>query len=147
MSNKIVEYLGGTVKGNNGSNFVSTESFTGSGKVVGLYFSAHWCPPCRSFTPELARKYTKYKQQYPSFEIVFVSSDRSENDFDSYFSEMPWLALPFNEEGKKNKLMAQFGVRGIPALVILNGDTGKVISKDGRADTASETYPTRWKIQ
>lgn len=71
---------------------------------LGLYFSAHWCPPCRSFTPELARKYTKYKQQYPSFEIVFVSSDRSENDFDSYFSEMPWLALPFNEEGKKVNL-------------------------------------------
>ena len=26
-------------------------------KVVGIYFSAHWCPPCRSFTPELIKTY------------------------------------------------------------------------------------------
>jgi len=25
--------------------------------VLGLYFSAHWCPPCRAFTPELLKEY------------------------------------------------------------------------------------------
>merc|ERR1711871_796533 len=29
---------------------------------VGLYFSAHWCPPCRGFTPELAKRYTKLNE-------------------------------------------------------------------------------------
>ena len=32
------------------------------GKVVGIYFSAHWCPPCRGFTPKLAEWYTKSLQ-------------------------------------------------------------------------------------
>jgi thiol-disulfide isomerase/thioredoxin len=28
-----------------------------AGKVVGIYFSAHWCQPCRDFTPRLAAFY------------------------------------------------------------------------------------------
>ena len=27
---------------------VELKSVTGEGRVIGLYFSAHWCPPCRS---------------------------------------------------------------------------------------------------
>ena len=23
-------------------------------EAVGIYFSAHWCPPCRRFTPEVS---------------------------------------------------------------------------------------------
>ena len=30
---------------------------------IGLYFSAHWCPPCRGFTPVLADTYNKIKRQ------------------------------------------------------------------------------------
>eukprot|EP00568_Trieres_chinensis_P004522 CAMPEP_0183308366 /NCGR_PEP_ID=MMETSP0160_2-20130417/21574_1 /TAXON_ID=2839 ORGANISM="Odontella Sinensis, Strain Grunow 1884" /NCGR_SAMPLE_ID=MMETSP0160_2 /ASSEMBLY_ACC=CAM_ASM_000250 /LENGTH=71 /DNA_ID=CAMNT_0025472203 /DNA_START=95 /DNA_END=307 /DNA_ORIENTATION=- len=30
-------------------------------KAVILYFSAHWCPPCRAFTPVLSDAYGAYK--------------------------------------------------------------------------------------
>ena len=51
-------------------------------KVVGIYFSAHWCPPCRSFTPELAKTYKLLtEEQQKDFEIVFVSSDNDESGF------------------------------------------------------------------
>ena len=103
-----------------------------SKKVVGLYFSAHWCPPCRGFTPKLADAYRKISAD-KSFEIVFVSSDRDEAAFASYYKEMPWLALPFAERELKQKLSKQFKVSGIPSLILLDGATGKVLSKDGRS--------------
>ena len=39
-------------------------------QVVGLYFSAHWCPPCRGFTPKLAEVYTAIKGTGKSLEIL-----------------------------------------------------------------------------
>merc|ERR1719409_357230 len=48
--------------------------------VVGLYFSAHWCPPCRGFTPQLGKFYDQIKDA-KNFEIIFVSSDRDASQF------------------------------------------------------------------
>ncbi|XP_052128314.1 nucleoredoxin-like [Frankliniella occidentalis] len=45
--------------------------------VVGVYFSAHWCPPCKAFTPQLVRTYNAVRERGISFEVIFVSSDRS----------------------------------------------------------------------
>jgi nucleoredoxin len=106
----------------------------GKGKesVVGLYFSAHWCPPCRGFTPELVKKYEAIKAAGKNFEIVFVSSDRSDKDFQEYFAEMPWLALKYADRNLKNELSKAFGVSGIPSLVLLDSDFS-VITKNGRA--------------
>ena len=57
-----------------------------------FYFSAHWCPPCRGFTPQLAEFYRSHADT-KSFEIVFVSSDNDETEFKSYFAEMPWTSV------------------------------------------------------
>jgi nucleoredoxin len=65
--------------------------------VVALYFSAHWCPPCRGFTPELVKIHEELTSAGKSFQVVFVSSDRDEEAFKEYFAEMPWLALPYEE--------------------------------------------------
>merc|ERR1712224_750716 len=42
-------------------------------RAVLVYFSAHWCPPCRGFTPVLSKAYSAYDQG--DVEVVFVSSD------------------------------------------------------------------------
>jgi thiol-disulfide isomerase/thioredoxin len=65
-------------------------------KCVGFYFSAHWCAPCRAFTPKLAEVYKEAQENSLPFRIVFVSSDFNEESFNEYRSEMPWPAVPFN---------------------------------------------------
>lgn len=45
---------GATLVLNDGSKVKAEEHL--KGKVVALYFSAGWCPPCRNFTPKLKVK-------------------------------------------------------------------------------------------
>jgi thioredoxin-related protein len=62
---------------------------------------------------------------------VFISSDRSEKDFQEYFKEMPWCALDFKERDLKSNLSDVFDVQGIPTLVLLTGK-GEIITEEGR---------------
>jgi len=82
---------------------VTTSQFEVGGTVLGIHFSAHWCPPGRAFTPQLAQWYQKVKEgpNGSKFDIVFVSSDRDEASFDEYFQEMPWHAIPYSDRERK----------------------------------------------
>ena len=102
MAESVFEkLLGDKLCGKNGD--VKTADLEGEGKTVGLYFSAHWCPPCRGFTPKLAEFYKKHHGE-KKFEIVFVSSDKNEHEFQEYYGQMPWLALPYADRNKKVSL-------------------------------------------
>jgi len=70
-------------------------------KYLMLYFSAHWCPPCRRFTPKLSEFYKKLKAKRSDFEMVFVSSDQDEETFNEYFDTMSFCALPFELRDEK----------------------------------------------
>lgn len=129
-----------------GTEQVDTAEALKDKAAVAIYFSAHWCPPCRGFTPKLAEWY-KNDLQGKGLEVVFVSSDRDEKSFGEYFGEQPWLALPFSARDEKTALSKKFKVQGIPSLVILDGATGATITKDGReavsSDPKGEDFP--WK--
>ncbi len=51
-----------------------------------------------------------------------------------FFLLQPWLALPFDEREVKEQLASTYRVRGIPHLVVLNAQTGQILSNDGRQD-------------
>jgi len=105
-----------------------------AGKYVGIYFSAHWCPPCRGFTPQLAAAYTDHLKA-KDLEIVFVSSDKDEKAFDEYYAEQPWVALPYANRAQKESLSKKFKVQGIPTFVILDKD-GAVVTTDARGEVS-----------
>eukprot|EP00286_Rhodomonas_abbreviata_P004430 CAMPEP_0181333340 /NCGR_PEP_ID=MMETSP1101-20121128/25619_1 /TAXON_ID=46948 /ORGANISM="Rhodomonas abbreviata, Strain Caron Lab Isolate" /LENGTH=419 /DNA_ID=CAMNT_0023443133 /DNA_START=47 /DNA_END=1306 /DNA_ORIENTATION=- len=106
--------------------------------VVGIYFSAHWCPPCRGFTPKLAEAYNAIRAAGKSLEIVFASSDKTDEAFQEYFAEQPWLALPYANRAHKDRLSKKFKVSGIPMLVLIDAATGSVITTDGRTALSSD---------
>ena len=104
------------------------------GKYVGLYFSASWCPPCRTFTPKLVEF---HKANKGKFEVLLVSADNSEKAQANYMKKymMPWLAVK-HQSIAANLLVKKMGVSGIPYLVVLAPD-GSVVTKDGRGDVDS----------
>lgn len=128
--------FGSTLKTHSGD--VPTGDALAGAKVVGIYFSAHWCPPCRGFTPMLADFYNAAQSEHAgALQIVFVSSDRNEHEYNEYFGTMPWVALPLSDGATKQRLSEKFGVRGIPTLVIVDAATGVTIDASAR-NTVSE---------
>lgn len=88
------------------------------------------CGPCRSFTPMLAEMYERLSETNPThgLEIVFVSADRDEQSFRQYYETMPWKAIPFTGlDYVKQALNFTYGVRGIPAFVVLDAVSGEVV--------------------
>merc|ERR1711962_364888 len=126
---------GATLIKADGSNVEADSSLEGK-KEVAFYFSAHWCPPCRQFTPMLKDAYDEYLEEAKDIEIVFVSSDRSLDDMKKYMEEAHgnWLAMQHNSELGK-ELKAKFGISTIPALIVCKAD-GTIITKDGRNEVA-----------
>lgn len=97
-------------------------------KLYGLYFSAHWCAPCRKFTPQLVTWYNNIARAHPEFEIVFISADKSADAMTGYMREaaMPWPAVDYARLPNVAALTKYAG-NGIPDLVIID-NTGKVLA-------------------
>ena len=66
-------------------------------QIIMYYFSMHNCPPCREFTPILVELLHDYNQSGKLVEVIFFSGDQDQEKFNEYFSEMPWIALPFKD--------------------------------------------------
>eukprot|EP01089_Gocevia_fonbrunei_P005547 TRINITY_DN1601_c0_g1_i2.p1 TRINITY_DN1601_c0_g1~~TRINITY_DN1601_c0_g1_i2.p1 ORF type:complete len:116 (+),score=28.77 TRINITY_DN1601_c0_g1_i2:91-438(+) len=112
----IKEFFGDSLVNAAGES-VSTDTL--NDKIIAIYFSAHWCPPCRGFTPKLVEFYNEAKKEGKALEIVFASSDSDEKSMFSYMTgdKMPWLAVPHGDP-RIDKLSEKFGIAGIPTLVV-----------------------------
>jgi nucleoredoxin len=132
-------------KAGGAKRLVATAAALAGKAHVLVFFSAHWCPPSRSFTPVLAAWAARNAERLNAA-VVFLSYDRSEGDFDAYFDSMGAgvaLAAPYGNAGK-DRFADRFHVTGIPTVLVFNAD-GELITTDGRggvtSDAGAERFP------
>ena len=114
----------------------AADAVLGDKEMILFYFSAHWCPLYRQFTPML-KDFFQELPETAGVQIVFVSSDRSEADMLSYMKDShgEWFATQHNSS-VANGLKSKFNISGIPTLVVVKKD-GTLITKDGKSHVIS----------
>ena len=115
-----------------------------SGKYIGLYFSASWCPDCRAYTPQLVKIYNKIHED-KNWQIIWVSYDRSEDAADKYFKEMPWIRLRWSEKDTRGESMFKLSQQGyIPAVTMIDPNFN-VIDREASDQITLEPDNFPWK--
>uniref|UniRef100_A0A8C1SQZ0 Thioredoxin-like fold domain-containing protein n=1 Tax=Cyprinus carpio TaxID=7962 RepID=A0A8C1SQZ0_CYPCA len=102
--------------------------------LLGLYFGCSLNGPCKQFNASLCEFYSKFKKSSDhkdKLEIVFISSDQDQKQWQDFLQEMQWPALPFKDRHKKMKLWNKYKVTSIPSLVFIDAATGKVVCRNG----------------
>ena len=109
-----------------------TDEFLGA-KFLLLFFSANWCPPCEHFLQVLKDFYNEVNIDSKNVEVIYVSSDKTEQEFKDSYARMPWITVSYNNSFHAD-LRNKFEINGIPFVFVLDAQTGFLISKKGRKD-------------
>ncbi|MDR1403814.1 MAG: AhpC/TSA family protein [Tannerellaceae bacterium] len=91
------------------------------GKFVLIDFWAAWCPPCRKENPNVVKAFHEYKDK--GFTVLGISLDRDRNQWLKAIHDdhLTWTHLS-DLKYWDSEIPALYGVRGIPANVLLNPD-------------------------
>lgn len=86
-------------------------------KVV--VFAAGWCGHCRQELPAIARLYEKWKEQ--GVEVIFVSLDETEQEFQSFAGDFPFVSLT---DFKKwdSPIVQDYHIFATPTIYLLDKD-------------------------
>lgn len=132
MKNQESNFLGKTLLTNKKTEIDSNTVFD-KDIVIALYFSANWGIGCKQFTPILSDYYNKWNAKTKKIEVIFVSRDQDEENFNEYIKEMPWVAIPFKDSQLRFAIKSKYNVKGVPSLIIIDKQ-GNKLSDDAREE-------------
>lgn len=101
-------------------------------KITMVDFWASWCGPCRMEMPNVVEVYKQFHNK--GLEIVGVSLDESKEDWETAVKDMGMNWIQTSDlKGWECEAARLYGVRGIPACVLIN-QKGEIVGRDLRAE-------------
>ena len=127
-------------------NEVSLSDF--KGKVIVLDFWATWCGPCKKSLPAMQMLVNKYKKN-PNVKFLFIHTWETVKDPKSdavnylltHDLDLPLYMDLKDPATKKNPAVSSFGVNGIPAKFVIDGN-GKI-----RFKSSGLTWPNEAAVR
>jgi thiol-disulfide isomerase/thioredoxin len=114
------------------------------GKMVLIDFWASWCGPCRRENPTVVSAYQEFKDRKfkngNGFTVYSVSLDKAKEPWVKAIEadKLTWDYHVSDLKGWYSKYAAVYGVRGIPANFLINGE-GIIVAKNSRGPVLENT--------
>lgn len=115
--------------------------------IVGLYIGGLWSSECERFLSKLIPlEHQVRTNSSSSLQIIFVSCDKTHQDFTQHLAVMPegWAAIPYEERVYRRQILEHLKVNSLPAFILFDAATGELLTSAGTHGIAIDPLGRRF---